>query len=311
MKIGRDGVTQLEDDEEDTTVAPVETEEQKTERLAAEEAERLAAEGEETDEEKAARVEAERVAAEAAESEVVVTIGEEPPPSEEDDAKAPEWVRELRKSHRELTRRNRELEEQAKSKTPAPEQVVVGEKPKLEDFDYDAEKFGAELEKWHERKRKADDANAKRQDDEKAAKAAWQSTLDAYGAAKAKLKVKDADDAEATAQEILSVTQQGVILAGADNPALVVYALGKNPKKAKELASIKNPVKFAFAVAKLETQVKATPRKAPPPERIVVGSASRSGTIDSHLEKLRAEADRTGDYSKVTAYRREKRQKAS
>ena len=90
---------------------------------------------------------------------------------------------------------------------------------------------------------------------------------------------------------------------GSENPALVVYALGKNPKKAKELAAISDPVKFAFAVAKLETQLKVTPRKtAPVPERQIRGSAQLSGAVDSTLERLRAEADKTGDRTKVAAY---------
>ena len=47
-----------------------------------------------------------------------------------------------------------------------------------------------------------------------------------------------------------------------------MYALGKNPKKAKELGEITDPVKFAFAVAKLETQLTVTSRKqVPPPEK--------------------------------------------
>ena len=42
------------------------------------------------------------------EDEVVVSIGEESPPQEE--TRAPEWVRELRKSNREKERKIRELE---------------------------------------------------------------------------------------------------------------------------------------------------------------------------------------------------------
>ena len=40
---------------------------------------------------------------------VVVTIGDEQPPEEEQHAQAPAWVKELRKSQRELQRENREL----------------------------------------------------------------------------------------------------------------------------------------------------------------------------------------------------------
>jgi hypothetical protein len=301
MKTAEDGTVTYDNDEE-RLAAEAEAQRVEAERLAAEQ-------GEETEDEKAARLEAERIAAE--ESEVVVTIGEESPPSEEDDTKAPEWVRELRKQNRETQRRNRELEEQLKAVSGASIKATeLGAKPKLEDFDYDAEKFGTELEAWHERKRVADDAARKKQQDEDAAKAAWQAKLDGHNAAKAKLKVKDYEDAEALVQSAFNVTQQGIILQGSENSALLVYALGKNPKKVKELASINDPIKFAFAVAKLETQVKATPRKAPPPEGRLSGSAPLSGTVDSQLEKLRADAEKTGDYTKVTAYKASKRKAA-
>jgi hypothetical protein len=245
---------------------------------------------------------------EAESDEVVVSIGEEAPPPEEP-AHAPEWVRELRKTNRELQRQNREL--QTKLQTTAQTEtkpVVLGAKPKLEDHDYDAEKFEEALATWFERKRKADEANAKQEAEVMNQQKAWQAKLDGYGKAKAELRVKDFDDAEAVAQELFNVTQQGVMLQGADNPALVVYALGKNPKKAQELAAIKDPVKFAFAVAKLEKDLKVTNRKAaPPPERIVSGTGRVSGAVDSTLERLREEAARTGNMTKVIQYKAQKR----
>jgi hypothetical protein len=137
---------------------------------------------------------------------------------------------------------------------------------------------------------------------------AWQSKLDDYGKAKAELKVRDYEDAEETVQQILNITQQGVVLQGCDNPALVVYALGKNPKKTAELAKLTDPVKFAFAVAKLEKELKVTNRKAAPaPERVVSGTGRSSGAVDSTLERLREEAARTGNMTKVIAYRAQKR----
>jgi hypothetical protein len=239
--------------------------------------------------------------------EVIVSIGEETPPQEQEQ-RAPEWVRELRKSHRELQRQNRELQAKLESTQTETKPAVLGAKPTLEEHDYDAEKYEAALADWFERKRQADEQaqQAKRAQEEQAQ--AWQAKLDAYGKEKAGLRVKDFDDAEMAIQEVFNVTQQGVVLQGAENPALLVYALGKNPKRAKELADIKDPVKFAFAVAKLETQLKVTNRKpAPAPEKVVSGNASVSGTVDSTLERLRAEAERTGNYSKVIEYKRQKR----
>lgn len=241
-----------------------------------------------------------------AEDELIVTIGEEAPPQEEEKP-APEWVRELRKQHRELQKRNRELEAKL-TQDQAPKAPEIGKKPTLEDFDYDAEKFENSLAQWFERKRQADEQAAKVQADIEQQQQEWQARLQGYGKAKAELKVKDYDDAEGIVQESFNTTQQGVILQGADNPALLVYALGKNPKKAKELASISDPVKFAFAIAKLETQLKVTNRKAaPPPEKTVQGTGRVSGTVDSTLDRLRAEAEKTGNYSKVMAYKRQKR----
>jgi len=239
--------------------------------------------------------------------EVVVSIGEDAPPPEEQ-APAPEWVRELRKTNRELQRQNRELQSKLQVQPTENKPVAIGIKPKLEDHDYDAEKYEEALTSWFERKRQADDTNAKQEAEVMNQQKAWQAKLDGYGKAKAELRVRDYEDAEAIAQEVFSITQQGVILQGAENPALVVYALGKNPKKAKELAEVTDPVKFAFAVAKLEKELKVTNRRAAPaPERIVTGTGRSSGAVDSTLERLREDAARTGNMTKVIQYKAQKR----
>jgi len=239
--------------------------------------------------------------------EVIVSIGEDAPPPEEQ-TPAPEWVRELRKTNRELQRQNRELQSKLQVQPTENKPVAIGVKPKLEDHDYDAEKYEEALTSWFERKRQADDTNAKQEAEVMNQQKAWQAKLDGYGKAKAELRVRDYEDAEAIAQEVFSITQQGVILQGAENPALVVYALGKNPKKAKELAEVTDPVKFAFAVAKLEKELKVTNRRAAPaPERIISGTGRSSGAVDSTLERLREDAARTGNMTKVIQYKAQKR----
>ena len=239
--------------------------------------------------------------------EVVVSIGEEAPPHEEH-TPAPEWVKELRKTNREKERRIRELEARLQTTQIENKPIALGKKPTLEEHDYDAERFEASLADWFERKRQADEANAKQEAEVMNQQKAWQSKLDGYSKAKAELRVKDYEDAEEVAQQLLSVVQQGVVLQGAENPALVVYALGKNPAKAKELAEIKDPVKFAFAVAKLEKDLKVTNRRqAPAPERIVTGTGRSAGAVDSTLERLREDAARTGNMTKVIQYKAQKR----
>lgn len=246
------------------------------------------------------------------EQELKITLGgqtlTEPEPEAE---RAPEWVRDLRRSHRELQRKVREYE--AREQT-APAQAAIptlSAKPKLEDHDYDTDRYETALESWYKQKDAVESARRQQQQQAEEQQRTWQSKLDGYAKAKTELKVRDYEDAEATVQETLNVVQQGVVLQGAENPALVVYALGKNPKKAKELASISDPVKFAFAIAKLESQLKVTAtRKPPPPERSApAGNAPISGTTDSVLERLRVDAERTGDMTKVIAYRRQQRAK--
>ena len=238
--------------------------------------------------------------------EVVITIKGESPAPEEEEKQAPEWVKNLRKSYRELQREKRELEEKLKMVLPAPEQSPVdpGKKPTLEACDYDSDKFENELSDWFERKRQADEAVARHRTKQQAEQETWQKKLEGYNQSKSGLKVSDFQDAEEAVLESLSITQQGIILQGAQNPAVMVYALGKNPKKAKELAEITDPVQFAFAVAKLETQLSVTRRNLPPPEKRIV-SNSGSGSSSVQLERLRDEAARTGDYTKVMAFKKQ------
>jgi len=242
--------------------------------------------------------------------EIVVSIdGEEPPPQEEQ--AAPEWVRELRREHRELKKRNRELESRVSQSTETNPVVNLGPKPNLEALDYDTEKYEQSLADWYERKRLVDDQQGQVRRAEEEQQQAWNAKLEGYVEAKTKLKVRDYDDAEEVAQQMFNVVQQGVVIQGAENPALVIYALGKNPKKAKELAAIDDPVKFAFAVAKLESNLKIGNRKAATqPERTVSATAPSSGSVDSTLERLREEASKTGNMDKVMAYKRAQKRAA-
>ena len=242
--------------------------------------------------------------------EVIVTIGDEPVPEPQDTAPAPEWVRELRRVNREREREIKELRDKlaAKEATPPPA-TDPGKKPTLEDHDYDTEAYERELTAWYDRKRNADAEITRQLQTEQEQQKAWQAKLEGYGKAKAELRVPDYEEAEAMAQATFTVPQQSIIVAGAENPALLIYAMGRSPAKAKELAAITDPVKFTFAIAKLEAQLKVTPRKAPPaPEKQIrsTGGVPVSGAVDSTLERLRDEAAKTGDMTKVIAYKRQK-----
>ncbi|MDP7775901.1 hypothetical protein QWI49_12160 [Acinetobacter nosocomialis] len=242
-----------------------------------------------------------------------IVVGDEKPEEQQEDdfhgQPAPQWVKDLRKEKKESDRRIKELEAKLNEKEK-PEAIELGEKPTLESAGYDAEEFEKQLIDWTAKKAKFEQQEAaKREEQEKAAKV-WQDKLNSYEAKKTaiKTKVRDFDEAEEIARDVLTQTQQGILLHGAEKPELLVYHLGKNPQKAKELASITDPIQFAFAAAKIDAQIKMTARKpSTSPERKPSGSASLSGTTDSTLNKLRAEAEKTGDFTKVIAYKKQKR----
>ena len=241
----------------------------------------------------------------AIDDEVEVSIGDKPVQAEEPKQAAPAWVRELRRRERELQREVRELRAKVQAPQVENQPPAAGAKPKLEDYDYDAEKFETALSGWFDRKRGVDDHAAKQRQSEETQKQAWQARLDAYGKAKASLRVRDYEDAESSVTESLNVTQQGIIVSGAENPALVTYPIGKDPAKLKELAAISDPVKFAFAIAKIETQLKVNPRKPAAAPESVIKSTTRlaGGGQDQVLERLRDEADKSGDFTRVIAYK--------
>ena len=241
--------------------------------------------------------------------EVVVSIGdEEVDPEEAEAERAPEWVRDLRKQYRDEKKARKELEAKLAEREAASKPAELEKKPTLEGHDFDTAKYEESLAAWYEKKRERDAAEEAQRAQEAEAEKAWQEKLQGYQQAKTSLKVRDYDDAEEVVQDTLSATQQGMILQGAENAALLVYALGKNPKRAKELGAISDPVKFAFAVARLETQLKVGKKKAASkPERVVTGTGRSSGAVDSTLERLRAEAEKTGDFTKVREYRKKLR----
>lgn len=268
-------------------------------------------EGEELSAAEVVEEQAESEQDEADEDEVVVSIGDEPVTEpEQDEEPSPNLVNKLRKLHREQEkasrekdRRIRELEAAAKQ-PEAEKSPAFGKEPELEDYDYDEKLFQKEHRKWVlldvAREKAEEEAKAK----EQAEADAWQAKLAAFEDGKKALKVRDYDDAEDNIREHFNVTQQGILIQGSDNPALLAYAIGKNPEKAKELASITDPVRFAFAVAKLETQLKVSNRRsAPPPERTLTGKSGAAGSTDKTLDRLRDEAAKTGDYSKVRAHK--------
>jgi hypothetical protein len=239
------------------------------------------------------------------EEELIVTIGEETPPQEEiDEKRAPEWVRNLRTKAREQERELRELRK-LRDGVEQQKQTQLGPKPTLEACDYDADLFERRLDAWKERKAVADRQQAEAREAEAKRQEYFNSKFETYTARKKEVagKIRDFNDVEETVLHALDDTQRGVVLAHAKDPALLLYAIGKDEKRLQELAKLSDPVEFIFAVARMETQMRTQSRKpSSAPEKSVKGSASTTGS-DKRLDQLYDEAARTGDLTKVRQYK--------
>lgn len=224
---------------------------------------------------------------------------------------APQWVKELRQNYVASQRRIRELEaqQQGVQKQEQPVQVpTLGPKPKLEQFDYDEGKFDQALEQWYEDKRKVDAAQAEQERNANARRQMVADREKAYATEAAALRIKNFRELEDEVVTALTPEQQGILLLGAEKPALLVAALGRFPNKLKALAEIKDPVRFAFRAGQLEKEIKLnrpTASKAAPEARVSSSAGVSAGGSERKLEQLRAEADKTGDYTRVHAYRRQ------
>lgn len=240
---------------------------------------------------------------------VEILFGDEAAPASEGKSE-PDLLRTLRAANRQLAKDL--AAERASRPQPKPVVIEVGEKPTLASVDYDDEKFIAATEAWIERKRQADEANAQAAKGAEAQQAELDKDLTRFQAAKTALGVRDFDEAKDVVVSVLSQNHISAIVQAADDSAKVIYALGKHPAKLEALKAITNPVKFIAAVAKLEGTLKVTKtsRKAPELDTPVRGSAPLSAGKDKHLEKLEADAARSGDRSKIAAYRHEQRSKA-
>ena len=238
-----------------------------------------------------------------------ITIGDEPLP---DTQPAPDWVKNLRRENREDKKRIKELESRLQQSSPD-KTLELGPEPTLDGCDYDEVRFKQEFKAYQNRERQIEEQKTAKQREQQAQQDAWNAKLQSYSQARKNLKAPDYEEMEGIAQDILNQTQQGLVVQYAKDPALMMYVMGKNPTKARELANLSDPIEFTVQFKELEKQIKMNAQRnaPPPPESVVTGNARASGTVDSHLERLRSEAEKSGDYSKLMEYKRQQRRKNS
>lgn len=236
----------------------------------------------------------------------------------EPDAKSESYqFRDLRKRLSHATKRFRDVKHQLQQLQEQNQQfqqqgqiVDPGPEPTIESCDYDTDLYKRKYANWYQQTTQQEQKQQMLLQQQKRAAEDWQGKLNAYNTGKKQLKVKDFELAEDTIQTLFNTTQQGIVIDGSDNPAVLVYALGKNPQRAEALAAIKSPVKFAIELGKLEASLKVSKRRPKTkPEKIIKGTGAISGATDQKLDRLRRKADQTGNYSEVIKYKRELRRR--
>lgn len=204
---------------------------------------------------------------------------------------APEWVKQLRKE-------NRELKKQLKQ-TPQQQSVpALREKPTITDHDFDSDAYEADLEQWFNEKAQHDEVINSQKAKDEAIDNRYISSVD-----KMRKIAPDYDEVEDTVVATLSPEKQALLKIGIEDTAKLVYALGKSPNKLAELEQL-DPVSFVKQLGIMEfqmTQKSRNPNKPQPKQHELTGAA---GGGDSKLAKLEAEAEKTGNRSKVIAYKK-------
>jgi len=242
--------------------------------------------------------------AEEADEDIILLGDEEVNAPDPEEKRAPKWVKDLRKQNKELQKQLKEQKVQLEQSAPAPSLEPLGKRPTLEDSEYDSEQYETKLIAYLKKEQEQEKGAKKQVEEQEEVQRAFQRKFEEYNVQKTSLKVRDYDDAEQVVLESLSEVQQNVILQTAEKPALLVYAIGKSKGKAEALAKITDPAKLAYELGKLEGKLKVGKRKATSsPERKLSGKGGATGTLQNGLDKVRAEAEKTGDYSGVRRYK--------
>lgn len=212
----------------------------------------------------------------------------------------------LRAEIRERDKRIRELE-----RANQPAAIDPGPKPTLDDCEWDPDKYEAALLKWNDDTRKAEQAKQATTQATQTQQQEFERIRGKFFTQAATLGLKDPEAAINTVSAALSPQHAGFIMKYAKNPAVLMAALHKNPALLDSVANEPDEMKQLVILAQMEAKVKVTRKGPPPPEAATIqrGSSPLSGSVDKTLAALEKTAERTGDRSKLIAYRAQLKQK--
>lgn len=218
----------------------------------------------------------------------------------------PSLVKKLRDEIRE---RDKKLAAIRGVEAEAPE---IGPEPTLESCDFDDDAFKAKWKEWYAASQQAETVAAEKARRQQLKEAEDQQRLINYRAKAAALPVKDFAEAEQVVISRLPEISQAALLTYTDDPAKMVYALAKHPQMLEKIAAEPDPIKQIIMAREMEGKLKVTTRKKPPApesESIQRGGAPVAVGEDKEEARLYKEAEKSGDWTAWTKYRRDKRRK--
>jgi len=244
-----------------------------------------------------------------AEEKTVTSFGDDEPEQLAPDAKA---FAKMRRKNRDQKERIRVLEAaHAKSDD---DNAALGAEPTLEDSDYDTKKYRDAVIQHHELKAKID-AKAKTVEDENTRQRdSYAEKSRAYQDTRADFDEDTFGEAEDVVMSVLDNVQQNALIDSLGGKAAgLIQALGRDEKRLAELGKIKikttsDAIAFGVATGKLLAGMKTSQRKpSTSPETRVNGDSAAMVGGDKKMERLEAEAAKTGNRTDILAYKRQLR----
>lgn len=207
--------------------------------------------------------------------------------SDDEDGEAEETplIKRLREQNRELSRR---LHQKAKAPEENDPEPVVPPKPSMEEFGYDVDTYEQASDAYvaakeaHAEWRARESSRIARREQQQGEQARQ------IEQQRRALGVTDYDERASVVHDRLSENQIAILMNAANDPARVIYALGRSSGRLDMLAGEDNLAKFAAMVGALEKDIKVSKRKAPAPETKVRGATAQFSTSADakRLEKL-------------------------
>lgn len=191
-------------------------------------------------------------------------------------------------------------------KQSAPRVADPGPKPTLEGCEWDEAKFEAQYDAWKDATAKAQNASRDDAERQRVNNMEFERLTIRHQQRAEVLKIPNFEEYQRVVVDALGPEMAGAALVLADDSAKLVAALGRNPAALARITAEPNPLKQIKLLLQTEAKIVMKKKGPPPPERDTITRSSTSAALlagDKKMEAMEKEAARTGDRSKIVAYK--------